>query len=731
MPPASFTDEDAKLLTDDAYGLYPRGFTNRPLKDRPPVTPENPTASGDGWPPLPASTSVGNTVWKRHQIYDAGQFKPELRDFGTVYINETTHEAVYVPRGSWVLGDWTITDARIALGMSNKARIADAIKNVESAMKELPEYKFFTAAHSLGGVVSKGISKKLSLYGVAFNSPNPSDVSTPYVMDMRNANDALAGKYGVPAPNAIVLDDRRPYSTGLSWDLFFSNPGQWFNDFFGNVEKTHGVARLSETRNSVLGRPINVQDSLTSGSETQQLLADKLCPQSATDATTYIQDGVVVTGSDSRIAIPETHLVYKYTEAQGATDLAGFGVSWKIPFDEGDAFQKFTTSFTQFFNGSTQQDVTRSDGTEIGCFNRAEDGSLTPVGEVPPNPPSPVEPVKPPTNEPVPLGPPSPAKAEPELSNPPAASLNQLATSSVPFASTESTGTNPEKMTSSSTQSLTWPLATPQADTASLQNSIRALAGTNCETEMRGAFELFLQTSHPSVAFFAKAVQVAGSSQITFISRLFGQWIPADDAKTPGDIVRVDSPFLEDASAWGVIISYAGANEMEVLVCTNQYQASIMVGLPATITAAWRPTYQTFLEEDTPQGKFWGPMMIRFKQLLERTQAQQSIDDFLSQMLRGKFITQPALEVFEQLFAKEFVECNAQHPPTKGDFVLSGDGKALGVMLTAGKVYGMNTEQALYRAQYINLDDFPARFYWHPRAEKEQPTIPVASTVVS
>lgn len=248
-----------------------------------------------------------------------------------------------------------------------------------------------------------------------------------------------------------------------------------------------------------------------------------------------------------------------------------------------------------------------------------------------------------------------------------------------------------------------------------LKSSIRALDGIDSDnTDMSGVFGLFLKTLHPNVNFYKNATAMGGIGEIDSLSEVFGKWKFFGETPLVGDLVFVNSPFIEKEKAWGILVEYNTKTDVELLIPTSGGVAKIIDNVPLEIQCIWSPTMETTIPEGTPQALYWGPMLSGLKYLMKNTDGSPDSDEFLDRILRGRDYLPKTVENFKQFLSStpphKLINIDDNNIPNVGDIVFGEIPGSVGVFLATKMIFG-STKNNIYNYTW---KAFKPKSYWVP-----------------
>jgi hypothetical protein len=349
--------------------------------------------------PTTPNQFIGDTCWKREIVFDKGNKNALNHDFGCLYINENTREAIYVSRGSTIDQDWTKPDITIGMGRGADARIYDALENIKIAKalieQKKPPLTLTLAGHSLGGYITQGISKATGLKGISINGPSDSKVETENVFRFDNNNDVVGGTGGSGINRLVVKTPQRDDLGGF--DLI-KNVGVWWEHFTKSLADNHQVVDI-EKKAEELNLTETYYDKVTvKDSEEQKKFKEKV---ERIDNNSDTLNQISAKLNNEKISKEETpnkslldinnKIVFKKNE----DGTENYGVSFEMTLDEvGKGLEGWVKNMTEFFSGKKEHTIINDKGEIVADLNNPD----TPITK--PEPTKPQEPFGPPAPEP-------------------------------------------------------------------------------------------------------------------------------------------------------------------------------------------------------------------------------------------------------------------------------------------------------------------------------------------
>lgn len=699
------TINNASILIDDCYKIMDDGNLDAVRKPR----------------------DIQGTPFKFVTWFKEGQLDPFNCDFGALYINEKTKEAIYVARGTYEGGpragydDWDYNRVGLPLKDKCQARINDAVTNVRMMMERYPDYSFSVAGHSLGAFIAQGVARKLNLCGIGFNGPSLEDVATDKFFMVSNYND-LVGRLSFAAPNVLYVQKKEP--PPVQWQdkgdivssavdfvgQVFNYVGEFFKDNNPSPDKFHSVNQnvIEKIGNIKEIDYTSIHHPSPDNAERNKLIKDT---KELSGATLLLSGEPVCGNAPERLIFPKPSIIYMEANKDTVDKRNGFGLQFTLPLGiPVEGVGNLYKNKIQFNEGGQKDIFTTEDGQRVCGID--ENGNPTVYNDAVND----EEPTQAPDAEPQQSMGESIDKEhsrEFKIQSLPGKPENTVST---PFA------INKDK------QKL-------YMEVLPLKQSIRALHNTaiipslelkdpNGAWGMGGALGIFIKTIHPSSDFYEKAVEVSGLGQIEYLSCLYGQWLKNGEICQPGDIVFVQSTFIKDTQAWGIMIEQKDEFNMDVMLANGPTvgigwpTAYLCTGLPMVVLKAFRPSLKPVIDENTPQGKFWGPLMSYLKLVLEKGGTEKP-DTFISKLLKPKGISVASIDEFRNIYSNEIKPVTDISAVPFGAIVLPESNPGAGIMLSDHSIFGLSVENAEYYTDYDfrkrhNPEDFKPAFYWSP-----------------
>lgn len=624
--------------------------------------------------------------------YGKGQDDPYGSDFGQMYINRETNEAIYVSRGTFDMNktrnsDWIEDLVGIPTKDGCKSRIMDGVNNIRDAMIQYPELKqckITVAGHSLGGFIAQGICKELGLKGVAINSPTNIDVQTPNALLIANQKD-FTGSLGHTAPNLITLPDTLPELGKPAKKTPVEAPFHELRDFVQSVFEIVGSFfgghhAAEENVGDKLKDAARLDYSLLTDANNVTEKRSMISEVSAMEGATVRFGGVQEVGSPKiDPVLPQVSIVVDKSRLEDSPGKGSMGVNFSINVgDVVKSAEELFNNIVHFFDGEKKQSISTEGGDQLCEID--ESGNLINTKK------------KDADEERQSPGDPQSSKKEKE----------ELKSSIQSFSSKKSTDSNL--------------VSIMPAENKALKQMLRSLGNINCHVGIEGAYELFIKTNHPSVTFYKKATEVSGSDQVKYLSRLFGQWLKPGEKAETGDWVFVQSVFIKEAQAWGVMVEYQDEHNMEVLL-TDILTSKLAKGLPMSILKAFRPTLSTVIKENTPEDIFWGPIMSYLKYFIE-TPAIDKADTFIAKLMKHGEYDIDSIEGFNSHFANEIKQVNQPTDIPFGAIVTGEQPGSVGIMLSSYEIHGLLGAVDFANTKWYSLAEFKPKSYWMPHKKQ-------------
>ena len=628
-----------------------------------------------------------------YTLFPGGDTDAYGHDFGAIYLREYTDEkkvvhkeAIYVSRGTVTMGDWFEDFTSIPNPKDGcYARIKDGVNNIKKAMEENPDlrgYQFSVVGHSLGGYIAQGISKELGLPGVAFNSPSNDSVRPNRMLIISNRSD-LTASLGFDHKDIAILPPRKE-PPEIKWEdkgNIFSSIGDFFGKIWSYVwygpKDNHAVedniaATLDET---ILGTDYEkVLDPSCKNERASFVSGIGAIPGSTLRLGDEYQIG---TPPDSLMDSLPSIVLFKNDLSGGKSDETVLGLQYSLPLQiQVDGIGNLFHNVFHFFEGEKLKTINTEDGQTLLEINQ----NGTPVIN---NPPEPSE---------------EPNKTTESSNENSPNNSSKIKT----FSNRNKNGSFPINM-----QKLQ-----EYMDQNNLKQSLKALNGINCHFGFGGALGLFTKSIHPSSNFYLKATQISGLDQIEYLSCLYGRWLKPGEQAEPGDIVFVQSSFIKDSQAWGVMIEQKDEANMDVLL-TGILTAYVATGLPMTVIKGFKPSLNTVLNENSPSGKFWGPLMSYLKMMIEKPQIEK-IDTYISKILKDKGYKIESFNEFTSTFKDEIKPVTDINIVPFGSIVFDEKDSSVGIWLSNYQIHGFRFATDFANGKSYSLVDFKVTSYWEP-----------------
>lgn len=589
-------------------------------------------------------------------------------DSACIYINQQLREACYVCRGSHTLVDWVVVDGAfvapefflkfttISLIPRELPRVSNAAQNIREMVDDpaLAGYSKFLVGHSLGGYVVKAacIYHGLRLPVVSLNGPGWFDFPI------------IGHEQGNILEITNSADIVGNYRNKCANEIYV-NTGDDLNQrsFWGIINPVVGTAEMAGHFANA-HRLAHIRDRLAavaSASEAQDIALSLFNGLSNAKLKRLFADRTTFWG----VRLADTDI--SHADGTESAAIAGTQVGHAILLHEGRI--ALATSVELAGAAARQQQLRYSDGSGHSVLASTDPG--------------------------------------------------EGRTITFPVTADDSGQPRIGAGTVSTTQSrLHTAATTTRENSMNIREQIWLLHGAGFDPlpqTFNAAFALFIQMrSEANAIFFAKACAATGPESGETLALMFGEWFDDPAALQAGDLVFFNSAFVSDGESWGILAERMTDGAHKVLYPNKTtYRGEYLRDVPVTLVRGWRPRYSQALDEQSPAGQFWGPLMSKLRGYIEVCDG--AIDE--DALLRA--IAARTERRYESIgdFARQHGEAlapvaDATRLPA-GSVVLTADQQGIGVYLSDQRVLGVR--QHGETPKRWPLARFGAGTFWEPR----------------